>query len=730
MNDNNSLTNNNINDINNNLNLDPFNQDLIIYSSKSLKFSKEFNEVIIELNSIEVINYIRMINFDKTKNLDLSKFKISYSLDNVNYFNTNSCLTINRNDNDEIIDIYFYLDNLVVKYLKLELNKEYLINNSDYLEPLILLEIDIYKGNDGYIGKENKEYNSLFKKEIYWTGGDGLYSFNLDSSNAYKDSYLNNKEYVSSKTLMVFGDTFLTTFNKSNKNRLDPILMPNNSYSILEFKNKEELIAKYGLDEGNSSNNTNTNEESIREELEKELTTNPNNISFHINEDDKGHIISYIEPDNYLSYEGSMASNLIKYNGYSVEELSNDIGYLSGFNPKENIILDFIFNSKTYISFINILNYNYQNKRIYEKRSVKELNIYIDNKFFKKVTLKKGVINRIDVKKEVYKNIRFEIPNVISKGNYGGANNNEPLYGLKKVYFYIDEDNYLIDLKVKTNSELFKKSKSSWFWLQDGVIINDYFYSLPLVVSSDLTQKEGFQFKVEGIAMIKCPLVNGEVIFNKLTQKGTNLLRRNLLDHSEIILGGAIYKDSESGYIYIYGYMSKLLEPKKLVVSRVKEDDFEDINKWEYFNGEIFTSSIDELKPLIEHISCEFSISKDNDKYILVFTKDVQSRYIAYSISDTPYGPFKEERIAYLCKENLCPHMYIYNAKAHPHLSKPNNLLVSYNINTSNFDENIFYGETYGPRFINLIHTSKLEGYSNNNSNNNLNNFNNKKEEK
>ena len=46
--------------------------------------------------------------------------------------------------------------------------------------------------------------------------------------------------------------------------------------------------------------------------------------------------------------------------------------------------------------------------------------------------------------------------------------------------------------------------------------------------------------------------------------------------------------------------------------------------------------------------------------------------------------------------------MYIYNAKGHPHLSKENNLLVSYNINTSNFDENINFGRTYGPRFINL----------------------------
>ena len=53
--------------------------------------------------------------------------------------------------------------------------------------------------------------------------------------------------------------------------------------------------------------------------------------------------------------------------------------------------------------------------------------------------------------------------------------------------------------------------------------------------------------------------------------------------------------------------------------------------------------------------------------------------------------------------------MYIYNAKAHPHLSKEGELLVSYNINTSNFSENIQYGRTYGPRFIKLRKESEAK---------------------
>ena len=57
--------------------------------------------------------------------------------------------------------------------------------------------------------------------------------------------------------------------------------------------------------------------------------------------------------------------------------------------------------------------------------------------------------------------------------------------------------------------------------------------------------------------------------------------------------------------------------------------------------------------------------------------------------------------------------MYLYNAKAHPHLSSRGNILVSYNINTSDFGENIRYGRTYGPRFINLRKTKGGESNEN-----------------
>ena len=40
---------------------------------------------------------------------------------------------------------------------------------------------------------------------------------------------------------------------------------------------------------------------------------------------------------------------------------------------------------------------------------------------------------------------------------------------------------------------------------------------------------------------------------------------------------------------------------------------------------------------------------------------------------------------------------------AHPHLSKPGELLISYNVNTLNFWDHFNYADIYRPRFINII---------------------------
>ena len=82
----------------------------------------------------------------------------------------------------------------------------------------------------------------------------------------------------------------------------------------------------------------------------------------------------------------------------------------------------------------------------------------------------------------------------------------------------VPEIKYILGYIAKTNGFIkpdefaYDEEKPySWFWLQDGVLLNDKFYSLPYVVSSDDTQPEGFKFRIEGINLIECDVKDNDI---------------------------------------------------------------------------------------------------------------------------------------------------------------------------------------------------------------------------
>lgn len=588
---------------------------------KTLSFA--LNKGIVDFGKVVVVSSLE---------IEGEMSELSYSLDGVTYFQEEIRLSNGQ----------LNLENLVCRYLKVGEIKV----------------IKAYQGT-GYIGTEDKDYDNLFVTKKGWMGGDGLFTFNL----------FNNRDFLPerTRTLAVFGDTFLNTRGQDDS-RLDPWLMPHNSYAIIE---------------GNS--------------------TNKENISFHVKQGEKGNYLSYLEPDNPLSKEGTMASNLVSYN------LPYEIGsYLSSYDPKEDIHLRFRFGKKYFIDKMEIENYFLVDPKGigYANRGIKKLAILLDGSKEKEIELKKASSLRqtqsVSINKEC-SSIDFVIPHENGIGNYGGVNGDEGLFGLNKVRFY-SNGHLLIDVEADSNSELSIQDKGAWFWLQDGIILNDRFYSLPIVGKSDLSQPEGFQFRVEGVSLVSLPIVNHYPDFDNVSQKATNLYGKY---GSVTYLYGAGILDNQKkdGYIYVYGYLSddKHLENgKELVVARTK--DFANTNDYEFYDGSQFCKDIIKAKPLLNHVSCELSVFPHRDKYICIFTLNVQSPFVAYTLSDTPYGPFGPIRVAYVAPPNLCPHQYDYNAKGHLHLSNEQEILVSYNVNTSNLDENLTIASTYGPRFIRLVY--------------------------
>lgn len=250
-----------------------------------------------------------------------------------------------------------------------------------------------------------------------------------------------------------------------------------------------------------------------------------------------------------------------------------------------------------------------------------------------------------------------------------------------------------------------------FFWGQDSVIIHGHYYAFPLIVREDPEGVEGYQFAVEGPAILAAPVVNGEVVWDKMEQSRCPLTYRDA-DGGELVFGAAIFQNTveakapdPDGYLYIYGYKAEFIE-KNLYVARIRAADLPQWDRVEYYDGSGWSPEIEKAACLCRNVSCEMSFSPYfgelyAGKYIAVFTEYTNSPIISCRIADSPTGPFSDMIRLYHCPEpELGYSIYAYNAKAHPHLSEPGRLLVSYHVNACSMEANQELAMIYSPRFI------------------------------
>ena len=243
-----------------------------------------------------------------------------------------------------------------------------------------------------------------------------------------------------------------------------------------------------------------------------------------------------------------------------------------------------------------------------------------------------------------------------------------------------------------------------WYWLMDGIHLNDYFYvyALRLEPKSD----PYFPFNTVGVGVIKFQIDNDNKLQN-VSQADAPLYYKNDLNNSTTLLGQAIMpltsasnNYAQDGYVYVYG-PKDAGSGKQLVCARVLPDAFEDFSQYTFWDGSGWSSDIKDCAAITDGISQEFSVTPlYNGKFILVFQI---GDYAAYRIGESPVGPFGMFNIVYDTPEvNISDNVFVYNAKAHPSLSDDNSILISYNVNTFDFAENINKADVYRPRFIKL----------------------------
>ncbi|MFD2145328.1 hypothetical protein [Mucilaginibacter antarcticus] len=123
------------------------------------------------------------------------------------------------------------------------------------------------------------------------------------------------------------------------------------------------------------------------------------------------------------------------------------------------------------------------------------------------------------------------------------------------------------------------------------------------------------------------------------------------------------------------------------MVARVLPQYFEKYDRWTYWDGKAWVGDVRKAEKIADWVSNELSVSPLPDgRYAMIFQVGAMTKDIGLRIGTTPYGPFGPAIKIWDCTSDLTnKHYFVYNAKAHPSLSKPGELIISYNINSTDF---------------------------------------------
>jgi len=248
---------------------------------------------------------------------------------------------------------------------------------------------------------------------------------------------------------------------------------------------------------------------------------------------------------------------------------------------------------------------------------------------------------------------------------------------------------------------------NDFYWLGDGFVnpVNGKTYIHAFRVKS-LNDSDAFAFEEVGTSLIilpkgsKPPFTNQQQIDAPFFITG-----KNKDDYG--VLGSCVFVNTKSagapnpdGYIYVYGTKPKHLS---LLVARVLPQYYEDFSKWRYWDGQTWNTDINKIAEVTTRVSHELSVSPLPDgRYALIFQTDGLGNSVGLRLGLHPQGPFGPVIGLYDAPENKMNKNFIpYNAKAHTNLSYPGELLISYNVISLDFFNDIKkYAHHYHPRFI------------------------------
>jgi hypothetical protein len=158
-------------------------------------------------------------------------------------------------------------------------------------------------------------------------------------------------------------------------------------------------------------------------------------------------------------------------------------------------------------------------------------------------------------------------------------------------------------------------------------------------------------------------------------------------------------------YTYVYGVRDQGAV-KSMRIARVRGDDLR--RPWEFFTGSGWSPDEQAGVDVMSNVANEYSVTRYRGLYMLI-TQDTSfpfnTEVVAY-FSCSPTGPFVARTKLFDTPETGAsgtygdPDVFTYNAHEHPELRRGDRLLVTYNVNSFDFADDLRDVTIYRPRFV------------------------------
>lgn len=283
----------------------------------------------------------------------------------------------------------------------------------------------------------------------------------------------------------------------------------------------------------------------------------------------------------------------------------------------------------------------------------------------------------------------------------------------------IDSIRFVWDTLDTEDPSLFKLPKhrypnDQYLWLGDGFISGKKEKNLHIFQYRIRDSLPGvpFAFQEKGNGILSFSL-NGNPDPGLNTQTELPFFRDDRVSNG-LSFGAAVLdrtrrsgKIKKDGFIYTYAVRGK---SKQLFVARFKPEQVSDHQAWRFHTADGWTNDLTAAIPVADSVSNEMSITPLQDgRFLMVFMIQGIGTVIGARVGLSPTGPFGPIIKLYDVRNSLEPGkaIYAYNAKAHPALSGKDELLISYNVNSFDFWNDIkTYPTHYRPRFVRLNFSS------------------------